>query len=410
MCHKASEVILHCILYPGIFMKSFGKGFSVKSGMVSRLYVFLLSSVAVGCCLGFFPGDARAKIEILVPPPSATVYARQPFTHMVVRREQINTSGRIRVSVGDLLLSPQGIWQSKKGEYYLHFRLPLTPGINRFELLPEGQKVKVRYKPLRSLINVNLKAKGVFLFHRDELLPESCVECHGEKVVTPVWPMGEQAQTQCISCHKNIIEGDWKHSPAATLQCRTCHQEGKDPDKIAIPVGKVDSSCFKCHINKAAWLKMSHIHGPVGTGDCTVCHNPHSDQSEAQLWADGSGPICVACHTDKKDLLAEKSGIYYIHGIIKGGGCTICHSPHASENRFQLVKPINKLCVGCHTAFEGLEKGHPVGGHPVQGVKDPRRPERTFACTSCHNPHGSDYKFLLIGDVLGGQVCSQCHY
>ena len=31
-------------------------------------------------------------------------------------------------------------------------------------------------------------------------------------------------------------------------------------------------------------------------------------------------------------------------------------------------------------------------------------------CSTCHNPHGSDYKFLLIGDILGGQVCSQCHY
>jgi predicted CXXCH cytochrome family protein len=356
------------------------------------------------------PADCWAKAEVLVPKYPATIYARLPSTHLVVRQQAGENVTRTRIRKDDLLFAPQGVWKSKSGEYYLHFRLPLDPGKNELELIPSGQKIRIKYKPLRSLINVNLNAKNVFLFHRDELLPSACMECHKKKAKPITGGISDLSQPLCMECHKNVIDNNWKHSPAATLQCATCHQAGNDPNKITIPVGKVESSCFQCHVNKAAWLKMAHIHGPVGTGDCTVCHNPHADQNESQLWAEGKAEICVACHTDKKELLAEDSSIYYIHGIIKGGGCVACHSPHATENRFQLYKPINELCVGCHTSFKGVVKGHPVGGHPVQGVKDPRRPERTFSCTSCHNPHGSDYKFLLIGDILGGQVCSQCHY
>ncbi|WP_083817708.1 cytochrome c3 family protein [Thermodesulfatator indicus] len=28
---------------------------------------------------------------------------------------------------------------------------------------------------------------------------------------------------------------------------------------------------------------------------------------------------------------------------------------------------------------------------------------------SCHNPHGSAYNHLLIGDVVGGKICIKCH-
>lgn len=366
--------------------------------------------IALGLALPCLPDTGWAVPEILVPPAISTVYARQPTTHLVVRQQKNEEVSRTRVRKEDLLFSPQGIWQTKNKDYYLHFRLPLTPGKNIFELIPTGQSVTLKYRPLRSLLNVNFAEKGVFLFHRNELLPASCRECHKQEPLTPSRPITAQAQPLCFDCHKNIIEENWKHSPAATLQCRSCHQESIDPNEITIPVGKVENVCFQCHLQAQKWLKKDHIHGPVGTGDCTVCHNPHADQNRGQLWAKGKDILCVACHTDKKDLLAEESSTHYIHGIIKGGGCIACHSPHATDHRFQLYEPINELCVGCHTAFQGVVKGHPVGGHPVQGVKDPRRPERAFACTSCHNPHGSDYKFLLIGDILGGQVCSQCHY
>lgn len=365
-----------------------------------RLLVLLL-------LIATMPPLAMATPEILSPPPSSTIYARDPSTHMIIRQQANEGIKQTRVRKGDLLFSPLRI-KPHKGDYYLHFRLPLKPGKNHFEILPAGEEITINYRPLRSLLNVDFSNKNVFLFHRKQVLPEVCSQCHqgNPKLFTPQTP----DLKFCIKCHGNIIEKNWQHSPAATLKCLSCHETNSSPLQIAIPVGKVESACFTCHTSKKAWLGMAHIHGPVGTGDCTVCHNPHADQNPNQLWADGKAQLCVSCHTDKESLVSGENSVYYTHGILEGSGCVACHSPHATENRFQLYKPINKLCVGCHTSFKGIVKGHPVGGHPVQGVKDPRRPERMFTCTSCHNPHGSDYKFLLIGDVLGGQVCSQCHY
>lgn len=351
-----------------------------------------------------------ADTEILSPPSKATIYARKPVTHIIVRQKEAQTLSQVRVRSGDILFAPNGTWSSKD-THYLHFRVPLKPGKNTFELLPAGREITLKYRPLRSLLNTNLNAKGVYLFHRNEILPKECTTCHDPKKIKHSDSISGDSQPLCASCHKNILEKtSWQHSPAANSQCLACHKKSDDPLKIAIPEGKVETICFRCHINKKAWLSKKHIHGPVGTGDCTVCHNPHGDNNHSQLWADGKDELCVACHTDKKPMIQKESPIYYIHGILNGGGCIACHNPHATDNRFQLYKPINELCVGCHTSLKGVERGHPVGGHPVQGVKDPRRPERMFACTSCHNPHGSDFKFLLIGDILGGHVCSQCHY
>ena len=155
---------------------------------------------------------------------------------------------------------------------------------------------------------------------------------------------------------------------------------------------------------------MKHIHGPVGTGDCTICHDPHGGNNRFQLWADGKGKLCVICHEDKKKYLAvTPRQKLKVHGILTARGCVACHSPHATDYKFQLFAEINDLCVSCHTELKGLKKGHPSAGHPLVGVEDPRRLGTSMSCTSCHNPHGSDYSYLLIGENRGGLICAKCH-
>ncbi len=350
--------------------------------------------------------------EILYPPAKTIIHAKIPSINIIVRQKDDKTLGQMQIKSGDVLFAPQGTWSSQ-GFSYQHFSVSLKPGKNSFELRPSGKNLSITYNPLRSLSTLNLNDKSIYLFHRNEVLPESCAQCHDPKKIKLTENLNNEAQPLCFSCHKNILgKTPWQHSPAVNKQCLTCHKESGpgSPLKISIPGGKVENLCFRCHVNEKAWLQKSHIHGPVGTGDCTICHNPHGDINRFQLWANGKDELCVACHTDKKNLVSGKKPVYYVHGILNGIGCIACHDPHATDNPFQLYKPINDLCTGCHTSLKGVTRGHPVGGHPVSGTKDPRRPERTFTCTSCHNPHGSDFKFLLIGDILGGQICSQCHY
>ena len=112
---------------------------------------------------------------------------------------------------------------------------------------------------------------------------------------------------------------------------------------------------------------------------------------------------------EQKKHLNQGQKKLFVHGILNAKGCVICHSPHATDYRFQLDGEINDLCVSCHTGFKGVKLGHPVHKHPVVGKKDPRRKGYAFTCTSCHNPHGSENRYMLIGDVRGGQVCVMCH-
>jgi len=381
---------------------------TLRHGLRAALPLAL--AMLLAACLLPAPTARAADAEILFPPDKTTLHAKNPEIHVVVRLKGGMAMGQVRLKSDGRLHAPQGLWPGQGG-HYAHFRLPLKPGSNSAELVPGGASLTVGYRPLRSLLQVNFSDKGVYQFHRGELLPAACGQCHDPAGVRRPAPAEEDVRAFCFSCHSNLLRKDtWQHGPAVNFQCLSCHKEPGEPLKISIPGGKLEDLCYRCHINKKSWLQQKHVHGPVGTGDCTVCHNPHGDIKKGMLWAEGKDELCVACHTDKKGMVSGEKKAYYVHGIVKGLGCTACHDPHASGHRFQLYRAINDLCVSCHTGLKGVTRGHPVGGHPVAGARDPRRPDRPFTCTSCHSAHDSNFKYLLIGDILGGHICSLCHY
>ncbi|MBI5557144.1 MAG: cytochrome c3 family protein [Deltaproteobacteria bacterium] len=354
------------------------------------------------------------EITLLAPEQQCTLYARLPSTHFIVRVGDKNDLAQLQLDSGSEKIIPLAT-RLKNDTYYVHYRVPLAPGENKFTLSPGGRKITINYKPLRTLLNANFNVPGVYLYHRTETMHQECRQCHEvEKVpedfyIKPV-PYGTNSPV-CYTCHKAIFEETkWQHSPAANLMCETCHQQVKDVGRISVTIGKDATLCYHCHLVKGkAWGDMAHIHQPVGFGVCSICHNPHGDTYRFQLWADGRAELCVSCHVDKEILLKKETEGIKVHGIIRGGGCVACHDPHASENPYMLYKPVNELCTGCHNDLIGVTKGHPVGGHPLKGPKNPLKPDKEFNCASCHNPHGSQYQYLLIGDVLGGHVCAKCH-
>ncbi len=361
-----------------------------------------------------FPALVSAgSMKVLTPKPDSTIFARSPLTHMVIELPVTTDLQRIKLGTKEEDILPNIIKQHN-GMTYLHYRLPLKTGKNTFYLSPGKQQFNLRYKPLRTLLNANFDDPSVYLYHRKGSMKKECRPCHDvntlpkDKMIVAS-PYGKVSPA-CYSCHKAIFqESKWQHSPAANLMCETCHAKKKDVGLISVIIGKDTTLCYRCHLVKGrVWEGMKYIHGPVALGVCSVCHNPHGDAYRFQLWADGKGELCVTCHADKQVLYDENSSIT-VHGIIKGGGCTACHNPHASDERFLLTMPINELCISCHNKYEGIKTGHPVGGHPLAGDRDPRRKDREFACTGCHNPHGSKYKYLLIGDILGGHICTKCH-
>jgi len=98
---------------------------------------------------------------------------------------------------------------------------------------------------------------------------------------------------------------------------------------------------------------------------------------------------CVneGCHGG---ILAHK----YEHGPAAQQKCLACHAyEEPREHRFKLASDRNQLCRDCHTL-------------DLRTVT--HKPVKDGSCTGCHDPHGSEFKAMLIGDPAGG-LCLTCH-
>jgi len=69
----------------------------------------------------------------------------------------------------------------------------------------------------------------------------------------------------------------------------------------------------------------------------------------------------------------------YVHGPVAGGYCTSCHNPHKSEFKKLLLRQGQELCLYCHDSKQVFK----LASHENIGNTD---------CITCHNPHGGNKK------------------
>ncbi len=154
--------------------------------------------------------------------------------------------------------------------------------------------------------------------------------------------------------------------------------------------GKVD--CLMCHPEKA---RGGSVHSAVRTG-CGTCHIgvdasevPHKMTSGVSMGLPaGSTEICFSCH-DRADFLREKT----VHAPVSGGMCTSCHDPHASGFKSLLLS--GDICFNCHDRAEFVTK------------KNVHSPVSGGTCVNCHDPHGSRGPRLLKAG--NPDLCFSCH-
>ena len=201
--------------------------------------------------------------------------------------------------------------------------------------------------------------------------------------------------------------------------CAECHQlEPTEADRKPVSLGtpgegspdgelkKNASTCYSCH---QSMMSYPFVHGPAAVWSCLSCHDENAKPVYAVAKPDSD--ICFSCHLNEKKLWLNRK---YRHGPVTLGKCTICHSPHAERNAFNLYKRTWDLCVNCH--FEMGSGRHILGdslsqgGHPTKGKDDPVRKGRELTCASCHDPHASDFPHLWAFDVESiFELCQKCH-
>lgn len=289
-----------------------------------------------------------------------------------------------------------------------------------------------------------------FKFHLTKAVPALCVDCHDVKDSALIKAHQNQPfeKADCLSCHDPHQSGQPKliqkfvHMPFGQKQCDVCHEPAKD-GKVVLTQASAKELCVTCHDDVAKKIASAKVQHPGAQGDCTDCHNPHTGKSPGFPKPDAVN-VCLSCHTAQ----AEEAKKAHTHQPAFQQGCTTCHEPHGGERANLLRADNNILCLECHgpssqpqklaaenmlTIFNGAVKlpgnyfsknkvvvlplrfglGHPVAGHPVSDVMDPKNITKVrfgMTCLSCHQPHASSKAGMLGKDQENNMAfCDNCH-
>ena len=214
---------------------------------------------------------------------------------------------------------------------------------------------------------------------------------------------GQESTPPCLDCHPELRAPAKKEHRAMVLGCGTCHVrvENKkhpgEPSSVRL-VENMPQLCFRCH--KKTKFQNRDVHAPAASGNCTGCHNPHRSELEMLLVSEPP-ELCYSCHS------REKFSKKYVHKIITHR-CS-CHNQHASEYPHLLYASVSEVCADCHRARKSgkhVVASLPSGKvHPVEGFPDPRDRKKMITCTTCHNPHSSEYRKLFPKP----RICKMCH-
>ena len=232
-------------------------------------------------------------------------------------------------------------------------------------------------------------------------------------IAPPAFAGAADPACSAAGCHVDPKYGFAHRTSAADRgRCTACHEPHAPGQKGTLKISEKEF-CGKCHKK----LPEAHAGYPIEEQRCSKCHASHAPNSKKRLGLvvhevasdcsschlDAKGPtpfklqktdpaLCFDCHSDVQTAVKAKGA----HPAVSDGTCTTCHSPHASWEKGMLVGPQGKLCLECHSSVG--EKAQAPGAHAA--VKEGK-------CTACHQPHASPNPKLYKGDGL--TTCGACH-
>jgi cytochrome b subunit of formate dehydrogenase len=247
---------------------------------------------------------------------------------------------------------------------------------------------------------------------------------------------------ECAGCHEAgrrqgkreagvpplFNEAGLRASPHATLECKSCHNTGKElPHPEKLPA--VD--CGSCHPDQQRQYAES-LHGKArARGDklaptCQLCHGKH----DILRRTDPNSPIstmqvprlCGQCHHEgspvqlthdipQSNILENYTESIHGEGLFRRGltvvaVCTSCHTahfvlPHTDPRSSISKKEIANTCTKCHAQIEAVHR------KVIRGELWEKQPHLIPACVDCHEPHKVRRVFYAQG--MADQDCMRCH-
>jgi predicted CXXCH cytochrome family protein len=224
-----------------------------------------------------------------------------------------------------------------------------------------------------------------------------------------VWVTGGSQQArfiarnlECLQCHTELIpefNNVAVHSPFALKECVGCHtRHGK---KVSVSVTRGAIETWRRYSTMLEWLPLkwwfSLSQGAAGRiGSIAGGLDPSQGRSvevkgEKSELTMPEEDLCWLCHGS----MGAKLGDPYQHQPFTAGRCTTCHDPHSSEYAGLINQPPNEICFTCHPM--GLQLSRDQAHPPVeQGW-----------CLDCHDPHASQFKGMIVARQR--ELCFRCH-
>ena len=211
-----------------------------------------------------------------------------------------------------------------------------------------------------------------------------CQTCH-EATIGPAFQRTRHAglNESCASCHVNVAE----HVKAQMAG----EADGPVPSVKKLRANEINTTCLSCHEKDKQATFASSMHARRNVA-CTSCHSIHSYKSQtAQLKTARDPETCFTCHQSMRAKSLRTS-----HHPVREGkmSCASCHNPHdGAQPKMIKADSVNELCYTCHAEKRG----------PFLFEHAPVRED----CVSCHEPHGTNHKRLLVQKLPN--LCWNCH-
>ncbi len=217
-----------------------------------------------------------------------------------------------------------------------------------------------------------------------------------------------QSNAKCLVCHSEkarLLDSSSVHFPFMQQQCEGCHTNHGDLFERRVREAGLTGEDFRraCgpFIPVAAVQRLlERLLGRKTAGEWQTTQQAKEQMKDSLLYrpfkqsrlrSETELALCMTCHGNLGGLWKVK----YRHNPFVRGHCTSCHNPHATEYRPLLQADVRDLCTACHPMAKELAKAQL---HP---------PFELLSCTSCHGPHASDYKILLRKPQK--ILCLACH-
>lgn len=255
-------------------------------------------------------------------------------------------------------------------------------------------------------------------FQHKAMSDDGCLACHTPHSGKDRMLLRQGTTTAtCAQCHPRL-DAPKSHKPYAAGSCDSCHDPHGADNPTLIFGGEGLDQCRQCHADIVDRVETSlHSHCAIERG-CLACHSPHAAEHDGLLPAPPRD-LCVTCHPDVGKTVGAATVSH--DAVLAGHQCVNCHDPHASDHPKMLRDSQAKVCLSCHDKAVKATDGRQIPEMATALAAAPvvHGAIRHGDCSACHSMHGGEHARLLkealpnvpLGpyDARNYALCFSCH-